>query len=126
MKKILIIDDDADTLFMLKARFNREGYEVITTITCKDGLTIFYADIPDLVLVDINVGSEDGTEMCRSIKSQSKYQHIPVILFSANTEALKLYAEVSADAGIEKSFDLNKLVQIIGNYLKSAPSNEQT
>ena len=83
-------------------------------------MSIFYAEVPDLVLLDINVGSEDGREMCRGIKEQSKFHHIPVILFSANTEALKVNADAGADAGIEKPFDLNNLVELIDKYLKSS------
>jgi two-component system sensor histidine kinase ChiS len=113
MKKILVVDDNEDILFMLKNYFKLKGYEVTVSLSCHEALSIFYAVQPDLVLLDVNVGHEDGRVMCREIKSRAEYQHIPVILISANSEGLVAYEKHGANAAVEKPFNFPYLVSIV-------------
>ena len=85
-----------------KPLFTRNGYHVAGTKSCDEGLEIFYSFQPELVLLDINVGDHDGREMCKKIKSHAEYQHIPVILISANHDHLKSYSDYAANNIIEK------------------------
>ena len=85
-----------------KPLFTRNGYHVAGTKSCDEGLEIFYSFQPELVLLDINVGDQDGREMCKKIKSHAEYQHIPVILISANHDHLKSYSDYAANNIIEK------------------------
>src|ERR1700744_3484816 len=91
MKKILVVDDDTDLLATMKVYLRRQGYEVAVTTSCDEGLQIFTSFKPDLVFLDMNVGDQDGREMCLIIKSRAEFRHIPVVLISANHEELKLY-----------------------------------
>ena len=113
MKKVLVVDDDTDLLVVMKSFLKKNGYEVRVTTSCEEGLNIFYSFKPDLVLLDINVGSEDGREMCRKIKTQAEYAHIPVLLISANHEALQLYGDYGANAAVQKPFELPALLQLL-------------
>lgn len=117
MKKILVVDDNEDILFMLKSFLRLKGYEVMVSVTCKEALGIFYSFQPDLVLLDVNVGEEDGRVMCQQIKSQADYRHIPVILISANNEGLKAYEDHGASAAVEKPFNLPQLLTLIKSLL---------
>jgi len=117
MKKILVVDDNEDILFMLKSFLHLKGYEVAVSITCKEALGIFYSFQPDLVLLDVNVGEDDGRVMCKQIKSQAEYRHIPVILISANGDGLKAYEEHGASAAIEKPFNLPRLLVLVKSLL---------
>lgn len=113
MKKVLVVDDDTDLLAMMKAFLQKSGYEARVTTSCEEGLEIFYLFKPDLVLLDINVGSEDGREMCRKIKTQAEYHHVPVLLISANHEALQRYGDYGANAAVKKPFELPALFQLL-------------
>jgi len=117
MKKILVVDDDPDILQLIKTYLSGKGYAVRTTNSCNQGLTIFYSFEPDLVLLDINVGTEDGRVMCKSIKRQAQYNHIPVILFSANPELLKVGGDYGADAMMDKPFDLETMMELFEKHL---------
>ena len=117
MKKILVVDDDTDILHLIKTYLTWKQYEVATTTSCNEGLNKFYSFEPDLVLLDINVGSEDGRVMCKSIKQQAQYNHIPVILFSANPELLKAAPDFGADAIIDKPFDLSEMMELFEKHL---------
>jgi len=113
MKKILVVDDDQDLLVVLRSFLEKNGYDVRVSISCEEGLQIFYSFQPDLVLLDINVGNEDGLAMCKKIKTQSDFLHIPVILISANHDALKFYQDFYANSYVEKPFKLNNLRQVV-------------
>jgi DNA-binding response OmpR family regulator len=117
MKKILVVDDDKDLLANMKVFLKLQGYNVAATTSCNEGLDILHSFQPDLIFLDINVGDEDGREMCRKIKGQAEYQHIPVILISANHEDLKTYLDYGANAYLKKPFALSGLINNLNNYL---------
>ena len=121
MDKILIVDDDKDLITLLKSGLSRNGYQVRATISCKEGLEIFYQFLPDLVILDINVGNEDGREMCRQIKASAEFQLIPVIMISANDISLELYKNYGANDILKKPFLLAQIQKLISKYLPIKP-----
>lgn len=117
MKRILLVDDDTDLLVSLKSFLTKQGYDVTTTTSCRDALSILFSVAPHLVLLDVNVGDEDGRSMCQQIKSQAESQHIPVILISANHQLLETYREYGANASVRKPFNLPGLLNAIENTI---------
>lgn len=115
MKKLLIVDDDEDALFI--AEYVLKSFATVTTVsnyektfdaleTCK----------PDVVLLDIRLRGEDGRNICKQIKDL--HSSITVILFSASLNLLKTYKSFSADDYIEKPFDVPEFVNKVSYYLK--------
>ena len=92
---------------LLKSKLSENGYQSKATISCSEGLEIFYSFKPDLVLLDINVGDEDGRKVCSEIKSQAIYQNIPVVMVSANDEGLQDYHEYGENDFLHKPFTLS-------------------
>jgi len=115
---VVIIEDDPELLQYLKSNLST-GFEVITA---KDGITgkeLINIYNPDLVITDIMIPGIDGTELCRSIKSDIKTSHIPVIILTAKTgdeERLK-GLESGADAFLVKPFIMRELNSRINNIL---------
>ncbi|MCX6150378.1 MAG: response regulator [Ignavibacteriales bacterium] len=87
MKKILVIDDHPDSVFLLKDRLEREGFEVITAYDGKTGMQRAFNDNPDLVLLDIMMPGIDGLEVCRTLVNTQSTKDIPVILVTGKAEA---------------------------------------
>jgi len=121
MDKILIVEDDKDLITLLKSGLSKNGYQVRATISCKEGLEIFYQFLPDLVILDINVGNEDGREMCRQVKASAEFQLIPVIMISANDISLELYKDYGANDILKKPFLLAQIQKLISKYLPIKP-----
>ena len=113
MTKVLVVDDDTDILFMLKTFLVLKGFDTKVSTGCDEGLDIFYAFKPDIVLLDVNVGSQDGRVMCRTIKTHADYKHVPVILISANPAGLLSYQDHGADAAVEKPFNIDALFSLL-------------
>lgn len=117
MKKIMVVDDEKDLLALVKGYLAKAGYDVAVTTSCKEGTEILASFRPDLIFLDINVGSEDGREMCRQIKSMAEHKYIPIVLISAIDDSLKTYKEYGADSFLKKPFQPSQLLKVVASYL---------
>ncbi|MEI7810941.1 MAG: response regulator [Ignavibacteria bacterium] len=86
-KKILVIDDHPDSVFLMQERLQREGYEVITAYDGQSGLERAFNEIPDIILLDVMMPGMSGLEVCRILVSTPTTKGIPVIFVTARTEA---------------------------------------
>ena len=66
MKKILVIDDLPENVFLLQDRLENEGYEVITAYEGKSGVNKSISEQPDLILLDIMMPDITGLEVCKN------------------------------------------------------------
>ncbi len=83
-KKILIIDDEEDLTFFVKANLELVGnYEVITAISGKEGVAIAVSEDVDIILLDIMMSKMDGFEVLDKIKKNKGTLSIPVIMLTA-------------------------------------------
>jgi len=116
MKKILVIDDDANILEVVQFVLEDEGYEVETSLNgaCLQEMN---GELPDLILLDILLSGEDGREICQLLKGKELTRHIPVILFSAHFNARKITAMHGADAFLSKPFHLNELISLVKRFI---------
>ena len=83
--KILVIDDDLDSLKLIGLLLQRHGYEVAAAPGGAQGLSLAEEDPPDLVLLDLMMPDMDGYEVCRRLRANPHLAHIPVIMFTAKT-----------------------------------------
>lgn len=119
MKRILVIDNDADILYTVEFILRQMNIQVMTV----DNVNDIHADIaafkPDLILLDILLGGVDGRLICQDIKLKNKSPL--VILFSANERLLSTYLDYDADGYIAKPFDIKDFSNKIINYLSKTP-----
>lgn len=80
MKKILVIDDLPENVFILQDRLIQEGYEVITAYDGNEGLEKANEVLPDLILLDVMMPDISGFEVCKILTNNEKTKHIPIIL----------------------------------------------
>ncbi len=120
MKKILIVDDDTDILAIVELLLTEHGYTVHTIIdpsNIKEEIKTF---IPDVILMDVNMGPHDGRNICRLLKADINFKHIPIILFSANLGIKETYLACDAADFIPKPFVRFELVKIIERHFQVA------
>lgn len=115
-KRILVVDDSAAILDVVKLALEMADCEVSTSLTgaC---LQQMEGDLPDLILLDVLLSGEDGGEICRRLKHDEQTRHIPVILISAHTRLQETAGECGADGFMLKPFRLSELREIVMRYL---------
>lgn len=118
-KKILVVEDDPDTLTFLLENLKRAGYQTVGADTGEDGLEKFKDIKPDLVILDILLPGIDGWEVLQRIKSGLKSRRVPVIMLTAQSgdqDKLKGY-QYGADFYVAKPFNMQKLLAVIRNMV---------
>jgi len=118
-KRILLVDDEAQLVEMVRIRLEAEGYEVITAIDGKDGLQKADVFRPDLIILDIMMPGIDGFEVLRRLRVNIATQHIPVIMLTAkgdSTAMFKAHDLGSTDYFI-KPFNTQELLDFIKRYI---------
>ena len=85
-KKILFIDDDLDTLRLVGAMLQRQGYQIAVASSGEQGLVQAANESPDLVLVDVMMPEMDGYEVTKRLRSDPQTADIPILMFTAKTQ----------------------------------------
>jgi len=121
MKKILVIEDEAD-LRANVARFLRaEGYEVLVSENGAAGVDAALAQAPDLIVCDITMPEMDGFGVLFSLRENVTTSHIPFIFLTASTRTYDRNwgVELGANDYITKPFKLEQLLAAIQSRLKN-------
>jgi len=119
-KKILVVDDEQVTLKLLSIRLGINGFDVVTASDGAAGLECARKEKPDLIVLDLMLPNINGFEICRMLKFDDLYKHIPIIILSAlhDQKERDRAVECGADAYFIKPFDLDLLLSKIRNLLE--------
>jgi two-component system, cell cycle response regulator len=119
MKPVLLIVDDNEEILEFLEHELTEKYTVVKSFDGQEALAVLSQEAIHLVISDVMMPVMDGFELCKMIKTNFDYSHIPVILLTAkNTLQSKIEGlETGADAYIEKPFSPEYLQVQIANLL---------
>lgn len=118
MQRILAVDDDRDILEILQLILEDKGYEVETLADGRQLFDKIKQYHPDLIILDIMLGSLDGRKLCYELKSHRETQDIPVILLSAShTVNGSFHKNGNPDDFIAKPFDIDVLLNSVERQL---------
>jgi DNA-binding response OmpR family regulator len=122
-QRILVVDDEPDLVETVSFRLEANGYEVITATDGQDGLTKAREEYPDLIILDLMLPKMNGYEVCTMLKQDSRYQNIPVILFSAKAQEKdeRIGRECGANSYVRKPFQAKELLDAIQSLLVATP-----
>jgi CheY-like chemotaxis protein len=85
-EKILIIDDDVDTLRLVGIMLQRQGYQISAATNGEQGLTKALEERPDLILLDVMMPDMDGYEVTRRLRKNPTTEATPILMFTAKTQ----------------------------------------
>jgi DNA-binding response OmpR family regulator len=102
---VLLVDDEEDTLFLIRHKLEKEGFNIQISPNGMDMMDIIARTHPDLIVLDIHMNGIDGGSVCQLLKSNSSTAAIPVVMFSANDNIDKIAKECGADGYIRKPFN---------------------
>jgi CheY-like chemotaxis protein len=109
--RLLIVEDDVDISNMLRIFFSSKGYEIDLAPTGKDALEKTRQVMPHLIVLDIMLPDIDGYEVCRTLRTNARTSHIPVIFLTQKDERSDRLQglELGVDDYITKPFDIEEL-----------------
>ena len=121
MKKIVLIEDDADLLSLLKCNLEKEGFALTGAQTGKGALDLCRRVKPDLVLLDIMLPDSDGLDICKGIRNDIELAQTPVIFLTARaSETDRIVGlELGANDYIVKPFFVRELIARIKLQFRS-------
>ena len=116
---IMVVDDDADLLFMMKAALERDGFKVNARSTPPNWIELGAID-PDLIFMDVNMPPRNGASVCKAIKENMNRTGPAIVLISAHAaDQLEKEARIShADAFLTKPFSHAALKQLAHRYVR--------
>jgi DNA-binding response OmpR family regulator len=120
--RILIVDDEADLVSVLRFGLEAEGFEVIEAGDGEEGLRKARDERPSLILLDLMLPKLDGYKVCRALKFDERYRNIPILILSARSgeQDRRLAMDMGADAFVTKPYDMRELVAKIRQRLGRA------
>ena len=121
MKKILVIDDQPDNVFILQDR-----YEVLSASDGPEGIEKANSQHPDLILLDVMMPGMSGFEVCKELVDSENTKEIPIILVTALTgsEDIKEGLQAGAFDYIKKPFNKTELLARINSALRYSETNK--
>jgi DNA-binding response OmpR family regulator len=119
-KKILIVDDEVDLVETVRFPLEIEGFDTLVSYNGEDALNQARKEKPDLIILDLMLPKLDGYKVCRLLKFDERYKHIPILMLTAKTQEKDkiLGKETGADEYITKPFEMDYLLEKVKAYLK--------
>lgn len=122
-RRVLVIDDDAQTRDLLAATLGSKGYEVRCAEAGAPGITLAAAEPPDIVVLDLQMPGMDGYKVCEILRRGEHTRHIPIIMLTASDDPAlnrKAYA-AGAQACVPKPFRKDGLIAAMEAALAGMP-----
>ncbi len=112
MKKIVLIEDDADLFRLVQYNLEKEGFQFAGLQTGRGALDLCRRERPDLIILDVMLPDVDGLELCKAIRGNPELAHIPVIFLTARaSETDRIVGlELGANDYIVKPFFIRELI----------------
>jgi len=124
-KRILVVDDEASIVELLKFNLQREGYEVLDAPDGETAIQLVKSDRPDLVILDVMLPGIDGIDTCQAIRRES---NVPIIMLTAKSEEFDtvLGLSVGADDYMAKPFSTRELMARVKAILRRQAASSAT
>jgi DNA-binding response OmpR family regulator len=117
---IYIVEDDPDINEILEHNLQREGYKTFTFLDGMNAYDAIVENTPDLIILDLNLPSLSGIELCRYVRTNEMTEDVPIIMLTARSEEIDkiIGFEVGADDYITKPFSPRELLARVKVHLK--------
>lgn len=126
--RILLVEDSAVQLLILRKLLEKAGYPVATAATAEEGLTSLQKERCDILITDIDMPGKSGYELCLKLKSDEATRSLPIILLSSlsRTHDILRGLEAQADFYLTKPYQPNQLLRVVeqARGLCGAPRHE--
>src|ERR1700682_1463188 len=126
MTRVLVVDDEIDTLNLLQTILELSGYQAFTTLNSVDAITLAEVEHPDCVLLDIMMPHLDGFTLCKMMRLHPATANLPIVFVTAYS-ALDLEnrrKEAGADLVLPKPIGMDVLISTVEKATSLRPQSE--
>jgi two-component system response regulator VicR len=119
MSRVLVVDDEPDIVYVVRAILRSAGYDVTAAAGVDDALEQLSFDEPDLILLDLRLGDEEGWRFLDILHGDGRTGRIPVVIMSAfgGPENDARAAESGAKAFVTKPFVASELLETVQSHV---------
>ena len=114
--KVLLVDDEPRILRVVRASLSFAGYEVLTTSSGEEAVSLVKSEAPDVILLDVVMQPVDGLEVLKELRT---FSQVPVLLFTARNYSADQVRELGANGIIRKPFRSDEMVKSIRAVLSA-------
>lgn len=125
--KILIVDDDVDTLRLVGMMLESDGFDIIAANNGQRGISLARTEAPDLIILDIMMPELDGYAVTRQLRQERTTRGIPILIFTAKTgmDDKTLGLELGADLYLTKPISTHELLAQVNKILSPPDESDQ-
>ena len=125
--KILVIEDEPDIRRNLEYNLSREGFSISTAASISEANTLLASTDYNLILLDLMLPDGSGLDLCKSIKSNSDTESIPIIILTAKDDEVDKVVgfELGADDYVTKPFSVRELILRVKAVLKRGSKKKE-
>jgi len=117
-KKILVVEDNLDTRELIHLHLTTEGFAVVTASNGREGLYLASAEHPDLIITDISMPEIDGLELVRQLRTQSKFESLPILVLTAfGADQMDQAIQAGANRALNKPVHFDGLIDDVRELL---------
>jgi two-component system cell cycle response regulator DivK len=122
MKKVLIVEDNDKNMKLARDVLQNKGYQTLEAVTGEEGVKLAKENIPDLVLMDIQLPGINGIEAFKQLRADAKTAKIPVVALTASVTPTDRSAITAAgfDAFVSKPISLKEFVDTVKRLVEGA------
>ncbi len=119
-KRVLVIDDYPQVVELLKMRLESAGYQVLVAYDGQEGLVKARQEKPDLIILDIMLPKMNGYKVCRFLKFDKKYRHIPIVMLTSRAKPsdAEIGMKMGADEYLFKPYNPKQLLAVVKKYVE--------
>lgn len=120
--RVLVVDDEPDLVRILEFGLKAAGYQVEVASDGQEGLKKARELKPDIILLDLMLPKLDGYKVCRLLKFDERYKHIPIMILSARTQEgdQALAHEMGANQFITKPYDFQEILEQVAGLIRAS------
>ncbi len=117
-KKVLYVEDNFDNRILVRRILQSEGYEILEAENASQAFKILETQIPDVILMDINMPGMDGYTLTNHIKAMPQTSHVPVLALTANVMRgdKERTLQAGCDGYIEKPIDIDLFLEQVAKF----------
>ena len=116
---ILVVDDDAPILMLMRSLLREFGFEAMTAATGEEAVAAVRRSRPALILLDRNMPGMHGDDVVRALRNDLALDDVPILILSGDPVSRTELATLGVDGAVQKPFDVPALIEQIRGYVAS-------